>query len=527
MTPSRTILCLVALLSLGVAGERDITLSPVFRKLERALSPFNHDKHTAALQIEGCQACHPTGDKGIQLFTFPKVRDERSAKRLMNSFHDACIGCHRQRVAEKKKAGPLTCGECHRVPKETRRKEYAPVTPPYYDVLRDTYHKDCLACHRETDKHAKEAKPLDWQSLYVKEQQRQKIAWPKTAFDYVVHAKHEKELDKKCDPCHYISPERRAKLAEPKPRDWVLDVDPEKRLTERNAAHLHCLDCHLKRKAEKKKGGPLTCVGCHTEKPRPAQEVAAAARTQCEQKEKMLIELKKDARTKAVPFNHKTHEANSRSCQECHHLTARPCGDCHTLTGSKDGGGITLSEAHHSMKSTWSCLGCHEVVKKKPNCAGCHDRMERGMVKCACNSCHTGTLTSIETVHKLPAPGDLIATDTKEKIEIAGLKKEYKASEMPHLAIAQKLTDISNQSTLASWFHRDPVTVCAGCHHRAPLEKNAKPPGCVTCHTARPPTDAAVPSLLGAYHQQCLGCHKQMIQTEKKLPQNCTGCHAQ
>jgi hypothetical protein len=257
---------------------------------------------------------------------------------------------------------------------------------------------------------------------------------------------------------------------------------------------------------------------------RPAQELAAAPRTQCEQKEKILIPLKKDARAKAVPFDHKSHEANSRSCQECHHQTVRACSDCHTIAGSKEGGGITLAEAHHSKNSTWSCIGCHETVKKKPNCAGCHDRMDSGLVKSACNSCHTGTL--VNHVRKLVPPNELMPADKKEKIEIAGLKKEYKPSTMPHLAIAKKLTDISNQSSLATWFHRHSPTICMGCHHNAPVGKEVKPPTCATCHTARTPTDAAMPSLLGAYHQQCLGCHKQMVESDnKKLPQNCIGCH--
>lgn len=526
MTPVRTVLCLVALLSLGVAGERDITVPPAFQKLERASVPFNHDKHTEALKEDGCQRCHPTGDKGVQLFTFPKVKDERSAKTWMNSFHDACMDCHKRRTAENKKAGPLTCGECHRIAAETRHKEYLPVLPKYYDALRDTYHKDCLACHRETDKRGKEAKPLDWQSFYVQGQNRQQAAWPKVAFDYVVHDKHEKALEKKCELCHYMSPERREKLPEPKPRDWVLDADPTKTLTDRNAAHQKCLNCHLTRTAEKKKAGPLTCVGCHSGKERPAQELAAAPRLQCEQKEKILITLREGARAKAVPFNHKTHETNSRSCQECHHQTVRACSECHTLTGSKEGGGITLAEAYHSQTSSWSCIGCHETVKKKQSCAGCHDRMERGMVKSACNSCHTGTLTGFDS--KLPPPNELIPADTKEKLEIAGLKKEYKPSTMPHLAIAKKLTEISNESPLASWFHRDPMNICSGCHHHAPVEKNAKPPTCATCHIARAPTETNRPSLLGAYHQQCLGCHQQMVQVQadKKLPQNCTGCHA-
>ena len=105
------------------------------------------------------------------------------------------------------------------------------------------------------------------------------------------------------------------------------------------------------------------------------------------------------------------------------------------------------------------------------------------------------------------------------------MEKEYKPSKLPHLAIARKLTEFSNENKLANYFHRDPLTVCAGCHHRAPLEKKTKTPQCATCHTARNEPESALPTLLGAYHQQCLGCHQQVVQTKKKLPVDCVGCH--
>jgi hypothetical protein len=34
-----------------------------------------------------------------------------------------------------------------------------------------------------------------------------------------------------------------------------------------------------------------------------------------------------------------------------------------------------------------------------------------------------------------------------------------------------------------------------------------------------------MPALLGAYHQQCLGCHKEMGGAEEEMPQDCAGCH--
>ncbi len=515
----------------GKAVERLILISApkVFEKMERPPVRFNHDKHTTALEPEGCDLCHPKDSKGLFLFTFPKARNEKSSQALMESFHDECIGCHRKRAAGNQKAGPSACGECHRVDREASRREYVPVLPEYYSVAKDAYHKDCLACHREPAKPLKEAGVLDWKSFYLKEQKLADAAWPKVAFDYLVHDKHDKALEKKCELCHYISPARRQKLAaegrQPENLDWLQDIDEANRLTEQKAAHALCLNCHLTRKAEKKKGGPFNCSACHSGVERTPEEMANIPRSACGQKDRYLIELKEDARAKGVPFNHKSHEANSRSCQECHHQTLRPCGACHTGKGSKEGGGISLAEAYHKVTSSWSCIGCHETLKKKPACDGCHARMAKGLIQSACNACHTGDLKSLDTVAKLPAPTELLPNDVKDTLAIAVMEKSYDPSKMPHLAIARKLTDLSNQSALATYFHRDQATICSGCHHRAPVQAKTKAPQCLTCHMNRQQSEGATPNLLGAYHQQCLGCHKQMVQTEKKLPQTCTGCH--
>ena len=105
------------------------------------------------------------------------------------------------------------------------------------------------------------------------------------------------------------------------------------------------------------------------------------------------------------------------------------------------------------------------------------------------------------------------------------MQDEYGPSKMPHLAIAKRLTEISDDSSLARYFHLEQTTICAGCHHFGPVEKNTTLPLCSTCHTVRKEPEKSVPTLLGAYHRQCLGCHKQMGGSEEEMPQSCTGCH--
>jgi hypothetical protein len=513
-----------------VVQARFITVPDAFDRLERPPVRFDHDKHTRALEAEGCKECHdhPPGNDREFLFTYRAAKDQTGKNALMNAFHDECVGCHTRRAQQGKESGPVTCGECHVAEREHPKHLYSPVMPDYYEVLRDTYHSECLSCHQGPSKTAGDAGALDWKGFYVKHEKTQ-AQWPKVTFDYLRHEKHDKALGSKCDECHFISPERleelRAKRRPPAGRDWVWDVDDNSGLTERAAAHARCVNCHLRRKALSERAGPTECGECHSGVSRTIEELAPAARPNCEQKDVMLIHLEQGARAKAVAFNHRSHEANSRSCQDCHHKTLRPCADCHTVEGSEKGNWITLAEAHHKESSPWSCVGCHEAEKRKNDCAGCHQFLPRGLVRAGCSGCHTGSLERLKNPEKLPAPADVIPKDVKEKFAINRIEHEYKAANMPHLAMARRLTDISNKSTLASYFHENPMTVCAGCHHLGPLEAEATVPSCATCHTARPEPTSGTPALLGAYHQRCLGCHHRMEPGGGKMPQTCTGCH--
>ena len=51
-----------------------ITVPELFGELDRAPVRFFHEKHTKALEPEGCEACHPAHDNGTFEFTFPKQK---------------------------------------------------------------------------------------------------------------------------------------------------------------------------------------------------------------------------------------------------------------------------------------------------------------------------------------------------------------------------------------------------------------------------------------------------------------------
>jgi hypothetical protein len=114
--------------------------------------------------------------------------------------------------------------------------------------------------------------------------------------------------------------------------------------------------------------------------------------------------------------------------------------------------------------------------------------------------------------------------DIPEKVVInvmANPDDRYEAVELPHRKIVEKLTSNVKENKLAAYFHREKGTLCQGCHHNSPVSK--KPPKCATCH-GKPFDDREPlrPGLMGAYHQQCMTCHKEM-KIEK--PAGCTGCH--
>jgi hypothetical protein len=94
-----------------------------FKGLQRPPVKFTHEKH--ADRYPNCTECHHTYEyqggkkvndwngEGQPCSECHKVTTDGKKLGLMNSFHEACTGCHRGLDKEGKKAGPVTCGECH------------------------------------------------------------------------------------------------------------------------------------------------------------------------------------------------------------------------------------------------------------------------------------------------------------------------------------------------------------------------------------------------------------------------------
>lgn len=485
-----------------------------FGDLERPEVVFLHDKHTEALEKEkkDCSACHlsekhfevipetmKTAVKGIDRLS-PKFRrlKDASRKEVMDVYHDNCIGCHKQMKAEGVTSGPVICAGCH-----------------------------------------------------VRDPEIQSDRLP-MGFDKSLHFRHVRAKEKKCELCHHeYDAEKKtlfyAKGKEGSCRYCHKSETEDNRISMRLASHLQCIRCHQDELAKKKPAGPIRCEGCHSSESQAGiEKLTDIPRMERNQPDFTMVQTglkdteedRKITRMGPVPFNHKIHEDRNDNCQVCHHAALDPCSKCHTLGGAKEGDGIKLELAMHLSSEEKSCIGCHTLRQDDKNCAGCHAPMEKGrMPEASCESCH------MEMPEGLKAKGDqkpdvktLAKTmldsrsvsaatyadeDIPDKVIIDMLVDQYEAVELPHRKIVRTLVKNMADNKLAAYFHKDPGTVCQGCHHNTPVSK--KPPRCSNCH-GKPfdKNNLNAPGLTGAYHQQCMGCHKVM---ELEKPVGCTSCH--
>jgi len=474
-----------------------------FGDLERPEVVFLHDLHTDALEKKGkdCKTCH-LSEKGPQKDRLsPKFKRLKDISRhdIMDIYHTDCMGCHKDLSAAGEKCGPVEiCGDCHR----DKARAVSARQPMGFDkslhFRHSRAHEDkCERCHHEYDKAAKKL-------FYAKER------------------------ESSCRYCH-------------------KEVTEENRISLRLASHLSCVDCHRTALTEKKNAGPVKCIGCHDlKRQRLIEKVEGVPRIGRTQPDVVLLrpdtqDIDKQElalRMSPVPFDHKAHEGSNETCRACHHASLDSCKKCHTLAGTKDGKDIKLERAMHQMGSNRSCLGCHEINQREQKCAGCHAFMEKGRKKEAssCFQCHMKPLKETIMVSQKPeeAADSLLRSrksisdtykdeDIPEKVIIKELVDKYEAVELPHRKIIHALVNNIKDNTLANYFHIEKGTPCQSCHHNSPAD--IKPPRCVSCHGK--PFDGANllrPGMKGAYHQQCMGCHKAMG-IEKPNATDCTECH--
>jgi len=473
-----------------------------FGKLERPAVSFYHTRHTEALaeKRKDCQTCHVKKDERLSV-KFKRIEDT-DRKSVMNVYHLNCISCHTELTAANEKSGPVECGECH-----VQR-------PVASNRLAMTFNKS-------------------------------------------LHYRHAVAADNKCEKCHHEYDAKAKKIFYAKGKEGSCrychkEESEENRISMRLASHQDCIACHLGAVAEKRKAGPVDCLGCHApEKRQMIKRVADVPRMKRNQPDVAYVISTPDevkigqpasliTRMAPVPFNHKAHEKSNDTCVVCHHADLATCGSCHTQTGDKKGKNVTLEQAMHQPSSRQSCVGCHELNQEDPRCAGCHAPIGevRKKNEATCKACHMAPppempATSDDAAANMIAarliesraavPAVFTPEEIPEKVVIKRLSNTYEAVDMPHRKIVKALVENIAENDIARYFHMEQGTVCQGCHHNSPVSK--KPPRCGSCH-GKPfdEKDIFKPGLMAAYHRQCLQCHDTMG-IAKPDSRDCTACH--
>jgi DnaJ-class molecular chaperone len=184
-----------------------------------------------------------------------------------------------------------------------------------------------------------------------------------------------------------------------------------------------------------------------------------------------------------VAFSHQAHTLMAEDCATCHHHSEAgqtpSCDKCHGA--SKEASLPGLKDAYHQQ-----CMGCHREMDMGPT---------------ACAECHT-----------------------KKATEVVKAKQEEptrnKAGRGPEVSILNTLENRYEPVTFSHDMHTLMADDCATCHHHSEPGQTLS---CSQCHGAPfNPDNLNMPGLKGAYHLQCMGCHREM----DSGPLGCTECHA-
>lgn len=497
-----------------------IRLSDAADKQQMPDALFLHDKHTQALKDKDCRECHiKTND--IFAFTYNRLKDAGyDADQKM--YHDKCIGCHQEKRNLRIKSGPMT--------------------------------SECRLCHTQTSAYTSSAQPFGLnKSLHYRHEISESIQST---------APSESKTDDKdlnCGACHHEYDKDRNKTIYIKGKEGTCRYCHKTEKTEdarsfKTVAHEDCLNCHYQLKTSNKKAGPTDCSGCHdADSQSKIETIEDVPRIKRNQPDAILLSLwlKEAVKsgkpsqqfTKPVAFNHKSHETNIDTCYSCHHASMDTCNTCHTRLGTEKSKYTRLGSAMHSTESPIShssCIGCHRSKLQDKNCAGCHAQMsKKSFSDSDCKKCHTITRKSMEPIpaddkatlkiaeseiNLWTAPKSLVPEkDIPENVTIDIMKDQYEGATFPHRKIVKTLSARIQESKLATHFHGDAQTMCAGCHHHSPA--SVTPPKCASCHgisTSLEPDGR--PGLKGAYHGQCIRCHQEMG-IEKPAATDCVSCH--
>lgn len=97
-----------------------------------------------------------------------------------------------------------------------------------------------------------------------------------------------------------------------------------------------------------------------------------------------------------------------------------------------------------------------------------------------------------------------------------------KAQKAPADTITLKLENAKMSPVIFSHGAHAKTNNCSVCHHKD--KGPTGPEKCGTCHMLKEVKDGVVP-ITGAFHKQCLTCHKEAKSKGVNTPTGCNECH--
>jgi hypothetical protein len=99
----------------------------IFSNEKRPSPQFDHELHDDAFGETGCVQCHHVLDEDSNNIIYSEgeeaaciechadtTADDIVTTNIREASHASCTDCHRVMKNQKKAAGPITCGECHK-----------------------------------------------------------------------------------------------------------------------------------------------------------------------------------------------------------------------------------------------------------------------------------------------------------------------------------------------------------------------------------------------------------------------------
>jgi class III cytochrome C family protein len=295
-----------------------------------------------------------------------------------------------------------------------------------------------------------------------------------------LHSLHNQAVEGKCTECHIQQEDA-----------LIFKFKRTDNAVSKELYHDNCIGCHVEKKAQNKKTGPLTaeCRSCHgvnkkTDSPWTKIDFDKSLH--------FIHETSKDIKSAVA--------SESDNCSACHHKyntetkktfykkgEEESCTYCHKDIKKEDT--RSLKDASHD-----SCVACHtklngkEIAAGPITCTGCHDVKEQSKIKAAKN---------ITRLKRNQPDETLITGRTSEGDNPKHL--------MNPVAFNHKL-------------HEAKTSDCKTCHHNS-LKK------CNECHTSKGSKDGSFIRLEKIMHdtnsdRSCVGCHN-----EAKKQSDCAACH--